>query len=185
MSAMKRIKRIQFGNLILREKARIVSLRRLQQPSLKDLIKRMFFTMRGLGVGLAAPQVGRPIQLVVVEIKKTKIRPHVRPLGPTVVVNPKITSVSKKIADDWEGCLSFPGVRGMVPRHESITVEYYDRMGAKKRIVLRGFQARVFQHEIDHLNGILYTDRMTDMKTLMTADEFKKRAVKKGGLKSR
>ena len=91
----------------------------------------------------------------------------------------------KKIADDWEGCLSFPGVRGMVPRHESITVEYYDRMGAKKRIVLRGFQARVFQHEIDHLNGILYTDRMTDMKTLMTADEFKKRAVKKGGLKSR
>ena len=170
----------------MRRKAKKVALVDLRKSATKEMVKQMFFTMRReLGVGLAAPQVGRPIQLVVVEIKKTKIRPHVRPLGPTVVVNPKITSVSKKIADDWEGCLSFPGVRGMVPRHESITVEYYDRMGAKKRIVLRGFQARVFQHEIDHLNGILYTDRMTDMKTLMTADEFKKRAVKKGGLKSR
>ncbi len=181
---MEKLRLTQFGNPILRKKAKRIALTDVQKLSTKTLIGKMFSTMRGVGVGLAAPQTGKSIQLAVVEIKKTKIRPHVKPFGPTVIVNPKITSASKKIVNDWEGCLSFSGIRGMVPRHESITVEYYDKMGTRQRVILKGFQARVFQHEIDHLNGVLYTDRMSDMETLMTADEFKKRAVKKGGLKS-
>ena len=145
----------------------------------------MFYTMRLVkGVGLAAPQINQPYQFAVIAIKKNKIRPDVMPLSPTVIVNPRITTFSKKRGYDWEGCLSLPGIRGLVPRHESIVVHYINESGKKIKMKLSGFQARVFQHEIDHLNGILYVDRMSDMKTLMTFQEFKKRILGKG-LKSK
>ena len=131
------------------------------------------------GVGLAAPQINRSIQLAVIEIKKSDIRPDVIPLKTTVIINPEITSYSKEENNDWEGCLSFPGVRGLVPRAKAITVKYLDEFGKAYILKLKGFQARVFQHEIDHLNGIVYVNRMEDMRTLMTFDEFKQRILKK------
>ena len=182
---MKRLPRTQFGNPILRKKAKKVSPKLLGSRSLKQLVKGMLFTMRRVGgVGLAAPQIGKSLQLAVIEIKKTTTRPEVVPLAPTVVINPEILTASKEKMSDQEGCLSFPNVRGLVPRHKSITVKYLDEFGKKHIVKLHGFQARVFQHEIDHLNGAVYVDRIQDIQSLMTFREFKERVWGKG-LKSK
>jgi peptide deformylase len=137
----------------------------------------MFFTMREVGgVGLAAPQIGLPIKLAVIKIGKTHTRQDLIALPPIVLINPKIESHSKEELQDWEGCLSLPAVRGLVPRYKQIVVSYYDETGKKQRRVIdKFFQARVFQHEIDHLNGNLYVDRMRDMQNLMTLKEYMKR----------
>ncbi len=179
---MKILPRTKFGNPILRQRARRISPRKVSN----QLLKTMFYTMRQVsGVGLAAPQVNKSWQLAVIEIKKSKIRPEIIPLKKTVVINPEITRRSKKLLKDWEGCLSLPKIRGLVPRHKDVTVRFLDSFGKKQVVRLSGFQARVFQHEIDHLKGILYIDRMDDMKTLITEDEFRKRVIKKSGLKSK
>lgn len=178
---MKRLPRTQFGDPILRKKAKQVPLKMFGSRSLEKLINEMFFTMRRVGgVGLAAPQIGESIKLAVIEIKKTPIRPEVVPLAPTVIINPEIITVSKEKLNDWEGCLSFPNVRGLTLRHKNITVKYHDQSGKKHVVKLSGFQARVFQHEIDHLNGTVYVDRMQDMQSLMTIREFKQRILGKG-----
>ena len=182
---MKPLPITQFGNPILRNGASVVNVRFLATKQFRELTRAMLFTMRKVGgVGIAAPQVGKSIQLTVVEIKKSKVRPDTRPFPVSVIVNPKITKRSKEIISDWEGCFSLPDVRGLVPRHKSVEVHYYDAYGKRRIKKLTGLQARVFQHEIDHLNGILYVDRIKDMKTLMTLEEFKKRILQKG-LKSK
>ncbi len=130
---------------------------------------------RARGVGLAAPQTGKDMSLAVIEVRKTKLRPDVTPFPKTIVINPKIISHSRKMEYDWEGCLSLENVRGLVQRHKEIIAEYQDDLGKKTVRKLKGFQARVFQHEIDHLNGVLYVDRMDDMRTLTTLKEFEKR----------
>jgi peptide deformylase len=158
----------------------------IRTPAFQKLIQKMFFTMRRVGgVGLAAPQIGKSIQLAVIEITKTGLRPGVVPLGPTVIVNPVIVRRSKELVADWEGCLSFPGARGLVRRSKKITVAFLDRDGKKKTAELKGFQARVFQHEIDHLNGTVYVDRMADMTSLMTTGEFRERVLGRGPLRSK
>lgn len=182
---MKKLLLTQFGNPILRKQAGVVRLHALTTKKFQKFIKAMFVTMReSQGVGLAAPQVNQSWQLAVIEIQKSSIRPHVKPLVRQVIINPKILQASKKIVYDWEGCLSLEGVRGCVPRAETITVRYYDASGNLQTKKFGGFQARVFQHEIDHLNGVLYVDRMKDLKTLMTVSEFKKRIIGKKGLRS-
>lgn len=134
----------------------------------------MFATIQDIGVGLAASQIGKSIQLAVIDIHSLPHRPHVVP-DKRVIVNPTITRYSKNKELAYEGCLSCDGLWGEVPRSEEVSIEYYDERGVKHREVARGFLAKVFQHEIDHLNGILYVDRMTDMRTLMTAQEYEKR----------
>lgn len=174
--------RTKFGNPILRKRAKQILPRKVPN----QLLRAMFYTMRLVkGVGLAAPQVNKSWRLAVIEIKKSKIRPEIIPLKKTVIINPQITRRSKELLRDWEGCLSLPKIRGLVPRHRDITVRFLDRLGKKQIVKLSGFQARVFQHEIDHLKGILYIDRMENLKTLMTEDEFRKRVIKKKGLKSK
>lgn len=183
---MKLLKKTEFGNPVLRKRSRKVSAKEMNEKSFIFLIKDMFFTMRkSKGVGLAAPQINKDLQLAVIEIKKNKLRPKVIPLAPEVIINPEITNHSKKITHDWEGCLSLTGVRGLVPRFSEVTVKYTDDTGKIKVKKLKGFQARVFQHEIDHLNGVLYVDRMKDMKSLITLNEFRKRSIKNEGLKSK
>lgn len=183
---MKRLPRTYFGNPILRTKGRRLTAQEIARPALQALIRRMFFTMRRVGgVGLAAPQIGKSIQLAVIEIDQTGLRPSVTPLPPLVIINPVILRCSADEVMDWEGCLSFPGARGLVPRSRRIEVAYLDEHGNKQTVQLRGFQARVFQHEIDHLNGRLYIDRMADMTTLMTMREFGKRILSHGALKSK
>ncbi len=177
---MRRLPRTQFGNPILRRKTKNVLLSAIKKPAFRSLVRQMFYTIKNIGVGLAAPQIGKSIRLAVIRIKRSKIHPHVVSLPRTTIINPHIVSKSKKEASDWEGCLSFPRVRGLVPRRQNINVEYIDEYGKKQKKQLSGFQARVFQHEVDHLNGILYIDRMRDMKTLITHDEFRKRVLKRG-----
>jgi peptide deformylase len=166
---MKRLPRTYFGNPLLRMKAKSVALTEIKKQSFSKLLEAMFFTMREVGgVGLAAPQVGLSLRLAVIKIGKKS--------PPIVLINPKIESHSKIERQDWEGCLSLPSVRGFVPRYEKMVVTYYDEAGKKQRRIIDRFsEARVFQHEIDHLDGALYVDRMRDMKSLMTFSEYKKR----------
>lgn len=139
----------------------------------------MIHTMRRAGgVGLAAPQVGIPLQLAVMEMRPTKTRPKLPRRDPIVIVNPRIAKHSG-IHTDWEGCLSLDNVRGKVPRASAVTATYLNADGRKVVERATGLLARIFQHEIDHLHGILYVDRMKDMTTLMTLTEFKKHIVKK------
>ena len=183
---MKRLRRSYFGDPVLRTRAKAVAQRDIGTPSFQKLIQEMFFTMRRVGgVGLAAPQIGKSIQLAVIEIETTVLRPGIVPVAPTVIINPVIVSHSKEQEVDWEGCLSFPNARGLVPRYKNIAVSCSDRRGEKQTVHVHGFQARVFQHEIDHLNGTVYDDRMEDMKSLMTLGEFKKRVLKRGALMSK
>lgn len=177
---MKILPRTQFGNPILRAKAKDISLNFLKKEKFKKLVKQMIYTMRHVGgVGLAAPQIDESLCLAVMETRPTPTRPKLKRRGPIVVVNPRIVKYSKEKVSDWEGCLSFKGVRGDVPRSKIITVEYYNEKGEKIVEKATGLWARIFQHETDHLNGIVYVDRMIDMKKLVTLEEFKRRILKK------
>ncbi|MEX0931268.1 MAG: peptide deformylase [Candidatus Paceibacterota bacterium] len=177
---MKILPRTEFGNPILRAKAKKVPLKFLKTKKFKELKKQMIYTMRRThGVGLAASQIDSPLAIAVMEMRKTPTRPDLEPKGPLTIINPRIIKYSPKKVSDWEGCLSFKGARGLVPRSESITVEYYNKNGKKVIEKATGFWARIFQHEIDHLNGIVYIDRVEDTKTIITLNEFKKRILSK------
>lgn len=173
--------RRQFGDPILREKSQQVPEDLRESEHFRGLVKQMFFTMRRVGgVGLAAPQIGESLCFAVVGVRKNSLRPLVAPIPYTVVINPEIIEVFGGKANDWEGCLSLPRIRGEVPRHREIVVKYTDQLGKEQVVRLKGFHARIFQHEIDHLNGVLYVDRMMDMLTLMTEQEFKKHVAING-----
>lgn len=183
---MKPFPRTEFGDPILRAKSRGVSLSVVKKPGFKKLLTQMFFTMRHAdGVGLAAPQVGLPLQLAVIQVADSRLRVAGKKRRATrragekiVIINPKIIWKSKEKAYDWEGCLSFMDARGLVSRHRKIKVKYVDEKGIARERTVSGFLARVFQHEIDHLQGTLYIDRMDDMKTLMTLGEYRKQVVR-------
>lgn len=161
---------------ILRQKARLVT---QFGPDLQQLIDDMIETMYAAeGVGLAAPQVGVPLQLAVIatlpdvddegnEIEGTREL--------FVIANPEITWSSREMIDGIEGCLSIPGYLGEVERFESIRVRAQDRHGKKVRLRLEDWTARIFQHEIDHLNGTLYIDRLTAPENIWTEEEFEQR----------
>jgi peptide deformylase len=164
-----------FGHPILRKKARALSKEELGSDAISSLISDMRDTMeKEEGVGIAAPQVGESIQLALVEL----IDMHPRDSGDEpellVLINPVITESSAETEDDWEGCLSLPEVRGVVPRPQKITVSYLDQDGGERKKTLTGLSARVVQHEVDHLNGILFVDRMRDMSTLSTREEMER-----------
>lgn len=112
------------------------------------------------GVGIAAPQVSQSYRLFIMASRPNSRYPYAPLMPPTAVINPVLLAHSEEIVKDWEGCLSVPGIRGKVPRFDRIEVEYSDRNGKKVRQELSGFVARIFQHELDHLNGILFVDRL-------------------------
>ncbi|HEY8102592.1 MAG TPA: peptide deformylase [Burkholderiaceae bacterium] len=130
---------------------------------LDKLIEDMFDTMYAAnGAGLAAPQIGVNLQLIIFGFKQNQRYPEAPPVPETVLINPELKPLSEVTEEDWEGCLSVPGLRGMVPRWAELHYEGLDQHG--KRIVrdVNGFHARVVQHECDHLNGILYPMRIKD-----------------------
>ena len=177
---MKVLPRTEFGNPILRKKTKNVPLSTIRTPGFQALVKEMVYTMRRThGVGIAAPQVGKPLRVAIMEIRPTKNRPKLARKGPLVIINPKILERSAATVNDWEGCLSFRGPFGTVPLAKSITAGYVNERGEKKVEKMSGLWARIFQHELDHLDGIVYIDRMTDMKTLMTQGELRKRLKNK------
>ncbi len=138
--------------------------RKFDTPELHQLIDDMFATMSAAnGVGLAAPQIGVNLQLVIFGVANSPRYPDAPSVPQTVLLNPVITPLTDEQEDGWEGCLSVPGLRGLVPRYTRLQYEGFDQYGAKISRIAEGFHARVVQHECDHLIGKLYPMRMTDM----------------------
>lgn len=137
------------------------------------LLARMVDRLRELsGAGLAAPQIGASVKVIVVEVRQTDVFPD-RPTSPLLqMINPVIVEQSGTTETGWEGCFSVPGLMGLVPRAETITVEYVTAEGAGVAAQYSGYVARVIQHEIDHLNSIEFVDRMTSMESLTTVTNY-------------
>jgi peptide deformylase len=162
---------VRLGHPALRSPARPVPVERLGTPEIQRLIDDMVETMRAArGVGLAAPQVGEELQIFVHEVRGEEGGDPVVPLH--VVINPMITPQPGELVYDWEGCLSIPDLRGLVPRHPAVRVRGLDRQGRAVDYLASGFEARIVQHEFDHLNGVVFLDRMRDLKTLAFYDEW-------------
>lgn len=135
-------------------------------PELKALIQDMHDTMEAEdGAGLAAPQIGVGLQVVIFGVEKNARYPDAEDVPYTVLINPIVKPLTKETEEDWEGCLSVPGMRGMVPRFSKIDYQGYDQYGNYINRNVDGFHARVVQHECDHLQGILYPMRITNFRT--------------------
>lgn len=135
-------------------------------PELKALIQDMHDTMEAEdGAGLAAPQIGVGLQVVIFGVEKNARYPDAEDVPYTVLINPVVKPLTKETEEDWEGCLSVPGMRGMVPRFPKIDYQGYDQYGNSINRNVDGFHARVVQHECDHLQGILYPMRITNFRT--------------------
>lgn len=136
---------------------------RFGTPELAALLVDLRETMAAYsGAGLAAPQIGVPLQVVIFGVERNPRYPDAEPVPFTELVNPVLTPLSPELEEDWEGCLSVPGLRGVVPRHARLRYEGFDPEGNVIRRDVTGFHARVVQHECDHLQGILYPMRMRD-----------------------
>ena len=158
---------VRLGHPALRTPALPIPLEHIADPEVQALIDDMVETMHEAhGVGLAAPQLGEGAQLFVYQAAG----PPEIPLH--VVINPLVTPQAREVAYDWEGCLSIPDLRGLVPRHPKVRVQGLDRTGQPLDYVVTGFESRIVQHEYDHLNGVVFLDRMRDFKTLAYFDEW-------------
>ena len=163
------LKVAHMGHPVLRERAEALDKSAFRNPLLQKLIDDMIDTMHEYhGVGLAAPQVHEGVRLFVALLEED---PDPKTAA-TVVVNPEIVPNGDAREDGWEGCLSIPDIRGMVPRYSDITLKALDRHGKPFELRLKKFAARVAQHEFDHLDGVLFFDRMTNMKSLTYMEEF-------------
>ncbi len=171
---------VKIGRPVLRKLTRDLSPKEAVSSKVGAFVAKMLETMRlAQGVGLAANQVGDNRRILVMECKGNKRYPN-RPRFPLqAYLNARIVKYSKKAVEDWEGCLSIPGYRGMVPRSESVTFEALTLGGVKVRKTLGGFEARVLQHEVDHLNGNFYIDRMPHFHHFYHLEEFGSKPVKK------
>jgi peptide deformylase len=166
----------EIGDPVLREAARAVTPEDLAGAEVQGLIDDMIETMRAAnGAGLAAPQVGVPLRIAVIEVREGNPRyPYKPPIPLTVIVNPELTPLGDATFATNEGCLSIPNLRGGLERFENITARYLDREGDEHEVTRRGLTAGTFQHEVDHLDGILFVDRMADMSSLSTWEEFER-----------
>jgi len=174
----------------MKKKGRILRITQLGEPVLRRvsknirvpltrahdrLIDDMIATMKkARGVGIAAPQVGEGLNLFIVAPEPNARYPKAPRMPPVAMINPIVVKRSAKMVTDWEGCLSIPGLRGRVPRHHAVEVEFTARDGRRLRAEMTGFIARIFQHEFDHINGRVYIDRVKDTRTFMTESQYRK-----------
>jgi peptide deformylase len=167
------LKVARMGHPVLRRAARKVEPAEIKTPAFQKLVDDMIETMREYeGIGLAAPQVHEAVRLAIIGIEEG--RGEDRSIRVLPVINPEITPVGKTTAEDWEGCLSLPRLRGRVTRPDRIQIKALDRRGNRVEFDLDGYPARVAQHEIDHLDGVLFIDRMKSFETLCFLDEYSK-----------
>lgn len=175
------LKVARMGHPVLRAKARPLSASEIRLPEVQRLIDDMFETMREYqGVGLAAPQVHESLRLFVAGFARDEDEAEDdddgelddRDVPLMALINPEITPIGREVAEDWEGCLSIPDIRGRVPRPRQISVKAYDRHGKRIEMKASGFTARVIQHETDHLDGVLFFDRMARFESLTFLEEF-------------
>jgi peptide deformylase len=162
---------LRMGHPVLRQRAKPVDA--FGTPELKQLVQDMIETMESKnGAGLAAPQIGVSQRIVIFGVEHNPRYPDAEPVPFTVLVNPKIVMLSREVEEDWEGCLSVPGMRGVVPRYTKLRYSGFDADGNPIEREATGFHARVVQHECDHLDGILYPQRMTDLSKLGFIEEL-------------
>lgn len=173
------LRRTQFGNPILRMPAKLVPVEKINSPPVQLAIDNMFFTLehKQYGVGLAAPQVSIPYAVAVVALKPTPTRPDIE-RAELVLINPLIVNTYGKRTGMWEACISGSELYGKVPRYKKIRVRWYDRHAQLQERDFDGLLAHVIQHEVDHLNGILFVDKVRDPATFMTFSEYKKMVKK-------
>jgi len=175
-SDMSILKVARMGHPVLRARAAAIEPAEIKSPRIQLLIDDMFATMKEYhGVGLAAPQVHESLRLFVAGFARRpgdEEEDEASRVPLMVLINPEITPLGADTEDDWEGCLSIPDVRGRVPRAREIEVKAYDRRGRRISLHARGFTARVIQHETDHLDGVLFFDRMRSLETLTYLEEF-------------
>ena len=166
----------QLGNSVLRQEAQPIH--NVEEGWVQTLIDDLLLTLRSSnGVGIAAPQVSSSHRVLIVASRPNARYPHAPEMEPTAMINPRLISHSDNQVKDWEGCLSIPGIRGLVPRYREIEVEYTSRDGKLHRQVLTDFVARIFQHEFDHLSGFVFLDRMESVQDIITDQEYLKRVV--------
>jgi peptide deformylase len=167
---------IQFGHPTLRQKSAAVPLEYISSPEIQELIASLKSSIPEHGIGLAAPQINLAWRIFLADIYRNDWQEKtLGPItGPVICLNPLMRWRSDDTSVDWEGCLSAPGFWGQVRRPNTIEVSYINESGQQVEASLSGVGARVFQHELDHLDGILFVDRMTDIKTLITDEEFEK-----------
>lgn len=164
----------QLGAPILRQKARPID--DFTDLKFQQLIADMQSAMLdGNGVGIAAPQLGESWQIIIVASRPTTRYPHAPEISPIVMINPSFDIVDSQQHKDWEGCLSIPGIRALVPRYRSLLVDYQNLQGRHCQLQLEDFPARVFQHEYDHLLGMVFLDRVEDNIDIISESEFFKR----------
>jgi peptide deformylase len=173
------LKIARMGHPVLRAKARPLHPSEIRTPKIQQLIDDMFETMKEYqGVGLAAPQVHESVRLFVAgfpprqDADEDDAERDDEDFPLMALINPEIEMTSREVVEDWEGCLSIPDIRGRVPRTRQIVVRAFDRNGKKIEMPAAGFTARVIQHETDHLDGVLFFDRMKTFQSLTFLDEF-------------
>ena len=169
------LKVARLGHPVLRQVARPVPVDAIRSAEVQRLIDDMIETMREYdGAGLAANQVHTPRQVAVIEVAGNPRYPDAPDIPLIVLINPVVTPLTDEVEEGWEGCLSVPDMRGRVPRFTAVRLECYDRDARRVEVVAKDFFARVVQHETDHLNGIVYVDRMRDLSSLSHIAEWQK-----------
>lgn len=164
---------VELGDPRLRERCKKV--KDIFDPNFQNLVHNMFDSLdKAQGVGLAAPQVGETVQVFLVSPEGKHKAPYTSVENTLVVINPKLEFIGNKTAYEWEGCLSIPGFRGQVNRPDKIKLSYTNFLGDDCEEEYSGFTARIIQHEFDHLQGVLFLDKMDDLSSLMTDNYFQK-----------
>lgn len=170
---------IQLGDPVLRSSAQLID--NVQDQRIQKLIDNLMTTVsQANGVGIAAPQVAQSCRLFVVASRPNDRYPNAPVMEPTAMINPRLLAHSTEVVKGWEGCLSIPGIRGLVPRYQAIAVEYTDRDGNLQKQELTDFVARIFQHEYDHLDGVVFLDRLESTQDIITEQEYQKRVCTQG-----
>lgn len=163
----------EIGNPILRHRSNTIA--NITDPQLDTLIDDLIATAEAAnGVGIAAPQVASSIRLFIIASRPSPRYPNAPTMEPTAMINPAIVARSGELVAGWEGCLSVPGKRGLVPRDRAIEVKYFTHHGELVHQEITDFVARIFQHELDHLDGILFPDRVPISTDLITEAEYLK-----------
>lgn len=170
---------IKLGNPILRQKAAAVE--NIQSQEIQNLIDELITSVsQANGVGIAAPQIAVSYRLFIVASRPNARYPHAPEMQPTAMINPRIIGHSSEMLKDWEGCLSVPDIRGLVPRYQTVEVEYTDCYGNLQKQELTDFIARIFQHEYDHLEGLVFLDRVENNHDLISEEEYQKSVIGNG-----
>lgn len=163
----------QLGAPIIRTVAQKIS--DIKSPQIQALIDDMIFTCKdSKGMGIAAPQVGHSLSILIMASAPNIRYPHAPMMEPTALINPHVISFLDESVKDWEGCLSLPGIRALVPRYIQVEVSYFDREGKEQHVIFKDFLARLFQHEYDHLLGAVFLDRIESTKDVVMEKEYQR-----------